>query len=92
MARKPATETDTPADFETALAELEALVERLERGDLPLQDALRSFERGVVLTRHCQAALSAAQQKVEILLREGGHSQVRAFEPADDSNTDGNGH
>ena len=59
-------------DFEQALAELETLVERLERGDVPLDEALKYFERGVVLTRHCQASLQAAQQKVEILLKRGG--------------------
>ena len=56
-------------DFEQALSELEGLVERLERGDLPLDEALRAFERGVALTRHCQACLQAAQQKVDILLK-----------------------
>ena len=80
MARKPTTEVQLPPDFETALAELEALVERLERGDLQLEDALRSFERGVQLTRHCQTALTAAQQKVEILLKEGATAQVRDFD------------
>ena len=80
MARKPTTELQLPPDFETALAELEALVERLERGDLQLEDALRSFERGVQLTRHCQTALTAAQQKVEILLKEGATVQVRDFD------------
>ena len=80
MARKPTTEAlQLPPDFETALAELEALVERLERGDLQLEDALRSFERGVQLTRHCQTALTDAQQKVEILLKEGATAQVRDF-------------
>jgi exodeoxyribonuclease VII small subunit len=59
---------ETPVDFERSLAELEALVEHLERGDLALDDALKSFERGVALTRQCQNALKAAQQKVEILL------------------------
>ena len=58
-------------DFEQALAELEGL-ERLERGDLPLEEALKTFERGVALTRHCQNSLKAAQQKVEILLKRGG--------------------
>ena len=58
-------------DFEQSLAELEQLVERLERGDLPLEEALKDFERGVELTRHCQTALKAAQQRVEILLRRG---------------------
>jgi len=64
---------DAP-DFERALAELESLVERLERGDLPLEEALRTFERGVELTRHCQISLKAAQQKVEILLKRSGQA------------------
>jgi exodeoxyribonuclease VII small subunit len=67
-------------DFEQALTELEALTERLERGDLPLDEALKLFERGVALTRHCQSALQAAQQKVEILLKRGGELQAEAFE------------
>ncbi len=67
-------------DFEQALAELESLVERLERGDLPLDEALRTFERGVALTRHCQASLQAAQQKVEILLKRGAHTDIAPFE------------
>ena len=44
-------------DFEKALAELEALVARMEKGDLPLEQALESFERGIELTRLCQSAL-----------------------------------
>ena len=67
-------------DFEQALVELESLVERLEHGDLPLDEALRTFERGVALTRHCQACLQAAQQKVEILLKRGGQPEVQPFE------------
>jgi exodeoxyribonuclease VII small subunit len=69
---------ETPVDFERSLAELEALVEHLEQGDLPLDDALKSFERGVALTRQCQGALKAAQQKVEILLN---NSATGAPEP-----------
>jgi exodeoxyribonuclease VII small subunit len=53
--------------FEATLAELEELVARMEAGDLPLDEALRSFERGVQLTRECQSALQAAQQRVQIL-------------------------
>jgi exodeoxyribonuclease VII small subunit len=67
-------------DFEQALVELETLVERLEHGDLPLDEALRTFERGVALTRHCQACLQAAHQKVEILLKRGGETTVAPFE------------
>ena len=70
-------ETAVPRDssgpeFEQALSELEGLVERLERGDMPLEEALKAFERGVTLTRHCQSCLQAAQQKVEILLKRSG--------------------
>ena len=73
-----------PADFEKALAELEALVGRLERGDLPLDEALKTFERGVELTRHCQAALKTAQQKVEILLSKSGRTEIAPFAVPED--------
>jgi exodeoxyribonuclease VII small subunit len=71
-------------DFERALAELEGLVARLESGELPLDEALQTFERGVILTRHCQSALKAAQQKVEILLKRSGEAGVEPFAVADD--------
>jgi len=80
-----------PIDFEKALAELESLVERLERGDVPLDEALRTFERGVALTRHCQGCLQAAQQKVEILLRRSGQPGVEPFEElGGEANSPGN--
>lgn len=62
----PAKKTQT-SSFEDALNELEALVESMEQGELPLEESLKSFERGIVLTRTCQQALKAAEQKVEIL-------------------------
>ncbi len=80
----PSDPASTP-DFERALGELESLVERLERGDLPLEEALRTFERGVELTRHCQTSLRAAQQKVEILLKRSGQVSPESFSPADES-------
>ena len=76
-----------PVDFEKALAELETLVERLERGDVPLDEALRAFERGVALTRHCQACLQTAQQKVEILLKRSGQPEVQPFEEGGEANS-----
>jgi len=82
----PASASDTP-DFERALGELEGLVERLERGDLPLEEALKAFERGVELTRHCQSSLKAAQQKVEILLKRTGQTSIEAFGVPEDDNT-----
>jgi exodeoxyribonuclease VII small subunit len=76
-------ESKSPPDFEQALAELEALVARLERGDLPLDEALKTFERGVELTRHCQGALKAAQQRVEILLKRNGQTESEPFNVAE---------
>ena len=68
-------------DLEKALSDLEALVEDLESGDLPLEKAMKKFEEGVKLTRGCQAALKEAEQKVEILLKSaGGEEQLEAFE------------
>ncbi len=77
---EPKTDTQAP-EFEQALAELEALVARLERGDLPLDEAMKTFERGVELTRHCQTALKAAQQRVEILLKRNGQPEPEPFTP-----------
>lgn len=70
---------ETLGRLEQSLAELEALVEKLEGGDLSLEQALEEFERGVKLTRQCQNALKEAEQKVEILLKDDGEPE--AFEP-----------
>lgn len=75
-------------DFEQALHELEALVEKLERGDQPLEEALKHFERGVALTRECQLALKAAQAKVEILTRRSGVSPTSDGDAADDADVE----
>lgn len=61
--------------FETALAELEKLVEQMERGDISLEESLRMFERGVELARHCQRALRDAESKIQVLM-EGDGQQV----------------
>lgn len=66
MARKKA------PDFEHSLAELQTLVERLESGELSLEESLSAFEQGIRLTRECQSALSQAEQKVQILLERDG--------------------
>jgi len=71
-------------DFERSLAELEAIVERLEHGELSLEESLQQFERGVRLTRACQAALKEAEQKVEILLRKSGDSESLETAPFED--------
>lgn len=83
MAGKKAGEASKTAkpDFETAIAELEALVQRMESGELSLEDSLREFERGVQLTRLCQDALKAAEQRVKLLTADG---QERDLPPLGD--------
>ena len=77
--QKPAT-----PDFEAALAELESIVQRLEQGELSLDESLRQFERGVVLTRQCQKALRQAEQKIRVLARTGdGEVVEQDFDPPD---------
>ncbi|HHJ17432.1 MAG TPA: exodeoxyribonuclease VII small subunit [Gammaproteobacteria bacterium] len=67
-------------DFETALAELEALVEKMEQGELSLDESLQQFERGVQLTRSCQQALKDAEQKVQVLLQKDGQETLEPFD------------
>lgn len=59
--------TTPPKDFESALAELEGLVERMESGQLPLEESLAAYKRGIELTTYCQQKLSAAEQQVKQL-------------------------
>lgn len=69
-----------PPAFETSLDELEALVERLESGELSLEESLTLFERGIALTRDCQQALQVAEQKVEILTAKDPKAAAEPFE------------
>ena len=73
----------SPPSFEQSLTELESLVERLEKGDQPLEESLKDFERGIELTRGCQKALAEAEQKVRILTEKGGEPELEPF-PGDD--------
>lgn len=68
-----------PLDFENALKELDALVERMEKGEISLEDSLRDFERGIELTRACQKALQEAEQKVQILMEKDGRMKLEPF-------------
>ncbi len=83
MAKKAAN-SDDKIDFENALKELEELVERMEQGELSLEQSLKDFERGVALTRACQQALQEAEQKVQILAGKGEETELSPFEENDD--------
>ena len=71
--------------FEQSLEKLEQLVERMEEGDLSLEESLKTFEEGIKLTRECQQALAAAEQRVKLLIAENGQLTTTDFEPEDDA-------
>ena len=61
----------TIKDFEAALTELDTIVKKLEDGDIPLEQSLQLFERGVQLSRFCHARLEEAERRIEILNERG---------------------
>lgn len=67
MPRKPNPEASPVAHFEQSLDELESLVEKMELGEMSLEDSLAAYERGVGLYRRCQAALEQAELRVRLL-------------------------
>ena len=58
-------------DFESALAELETIVKKLEEGDLTLEKSLGLFERGIELSRYCHTRLEDAERRIEVLTERG---------------------
>ncbi|MFG1497655.1 exodeoxyribonuclease VII small subunit [Saccharospirillum sp. HFRX-1] len=71
------------ADFESQMQALEQLVERLESGELSLDDAMKTFEQGIRLTRDCQSALDQAEQKVQVLLGDEGAERLEPLSDED---------
>jgi len=63
------TTKDNPQNLETSLAEISTLVEKMEHGELTLEQSLEQFERGIHLIKHCQKILTEAEQKVQILMQ-----------------------
>ena len=68
------------ADFEKQLSELEKIVADMERGEMSLDESLQAYERGVQLTRECQAALDSAQQRIEVLTEKNGIATTAPFD------------
>lgn len=75
-----AAKKSAPPDFEQSLRELEQIVQQMEQGELSLEDSLKHFERGIELTRSCQATLRLAEQKVEQLLEKNGQFAIVPFD------------
>ncbi len=95
MARRRAAAQESsetqPADavpsFELGLERLEAIVDRLEQGELPMEEALAAFEEGVALTRRCAGQLDVAERRIEELVKDGDSWLTRPFEAADKDET-----
>lgn len=68
--------------FEKALAELEEIVGRLERGDVPLAESIVFYERGEALRKHCERLLGEAEARVE-KIRVGDDGKAAGVEPLD---------
>ena len=73
--------TEAGPDFEKTLAELEKLVENLEKGELSLDESLSGFKQGIQLTRKCQVMLDDAQQTVDQLIDVDNEASLKTFEP-----------
>ena len=78
----------TIKDFEAAIAELEAIVKKLEEGDLTLETSLQLYERGVQLSRFCHARLEEAEHRIEVLNERG---ELRPASPALTAGSDEDG-
>jgi exodeoxyribonuclease VII small subunit len=76
-------------NFEKAMSRLEAIVEQMETGKLPLEDLIVRYEEGMNLVKVCQERLTNAEQKIEIIARNSaGKAVVKDFEPAGESSND----
>lgn len=84
MVRKPANEPSPVADFETSLDQLEQLVEKMEHGEMSLEDSLAAYERGVGLYRRCQQALEQAELRVRLLTDPDAPERAEPFPGAAD--------
>ena len=73
------TTESNPISFEQSITRLEALVEKMEQGDLPIEEALKTFEEGISLTRECQMQLEKAEQRVNVLIEENGEAVAHPF-------------
>lgn len=71
--------------FEENLSELDTIVTQLESNQLPLEEALKAFEKGVKISQDCQSVLTQAEQKVQILLDKQDGEHLEPFDPESDS-------
>jgi exodeoxyribonuclease VII small subunit len=80
-AKSPAKSISPPQSFEADLSELEAIVATMESGQVPLQESLDAYKRGIALLRRCQDTLTAAEQQISILDASGQRVELRPYDP-----------
>jgi exodeoxyribonuclease VII small subunit len=70
--------------FEASLNQLETIVRQLEAGDLPLEESLKLFEKGVTLSRECRERLNEAERRIEVLLKDSdGNPMISGLDPSE---------
>lgn len=74
--------TKNQPDLEKSLQEITKLIEKMEHGDLTLEQSLAQFEKGVTLIKHCQQILTDAEQKVNILMEKKGDAHLTPYKPS----------
>ena len=67
-------------NFEDSMKKLEEIVEKMEAGDLTLEESIEQFEQGMILTKSCQKTLDDAEQKIKILLKKNGKDELDDFD------------
>lgn len=75
----PAKKKTDDFNFEKSLTDLTTLVDKMDQGNLSLEDSLKNFESGIKLIRQCQRVLTAAEQKVQILTQQAGEQSLEDF-------------
>ena len=85
MPKKAPQDASPVAQFEHSLDELEQLVEKMEQGEMSLEDSLAAYERGVGLYRRCQSALEQAELRVRLLSDPGNPDEARPFDASEDA-------
>ena len=84
----PQGQKNHPPDFEKSLAELEKIVQRMERGEQSLEQTLKDFERGMVLSEQCRKSLETARQRVEKLVAKHGDYKLESLDDQGDDQGD----
>ena len=77
------TNPESLPSLEQSLAEISQLIDKMEQGEVTLEQSLHDFERGITLVKHCQKVLEDAEQKVTILTQNQSQTELKAYEKED---------